>query len=88
MSRTNELVHDQNVVERDAKRFDYLCQITEESSSQVVKTALDREFAETTASGTELLTEEAMRALATLAEEAVIQEQLDQTKVISDLQEV
>ena len=89
MSRTPipiELIHQPGEVDRNGKRFDYLCRLAEEVAYPVVWQALFREFNETAATGAQLLTEEAKQAVETLAEDAALLENLDQDKVIHDLQ--
>jgi len=61
------LIHRPEDVERDAERFDHLCELTEEVSFPIVKEALIRETATT---GAEVLTSEAKNALRMLAEDA------------------
>ena len=82
-----DLIHHPEEVERNAKRFDYLCRLAEEVAFPVVEKALLREFHETTASGAEILTEEAKQALEALAEDAAILQDLDEEKVLEDLQQ-
>ncbi|HSS20662.1 MAG TPA: hypothetical protein VLL54_11355 [Pyrinomonadaceae bacterium] len=60
------LIHRPGNVDRNAERFDYLCHLAEEASFPVVQEALVRE---TSATGAELLTDEAKHALAGLLEE-------------------
>jgi hypothetical protein len=83
----DHLIHRPEKVERNAKRFDYLCRLAEEVAFPVVKGALLREFHETTASGAEILTEEAKQALQTLAEDAAIFQHLDEETVLDELQQ-
>jgi hypothetical protein len=89
MSRTpipQHLIHHPEEVDRNGKRFDDLCRLAEEVAFPIVQEALFREYKETTASGAQILTEEAKQALENLAEDAAILEDLDEEKVIADLQ--
>src|SRR5215213_4301763 len=89
MSRTpipEDLIHQSSEVERSGKRFDYLCRLAEEVAFPIVQQALFREFNETVTTGAGILTDEAKQALETLAEDAAILEDLDEEKVIDDLQ--
>lgn len=61
------LIHRPEDVKRDAERFDHLCGLAEEISFPVVREALIRE---TSATGAEVLTDEAKHALRMLAEDA------------------
>ena len=81
-----DLIHRSEEVERNAKRFDYLCSVAEDVALPVVKQALMREFHETTASGAEILTNEAKQALQALAEDAAILQNLDEDEVLQELQ--
>jgi hypothetical protein len=89
MSRTpipEDLIHQSSEVERSGKRFDYLCRLAEEVAFPIVQQSLFREYKETVATGAGILTEEAKQALETLAEDAAILEDLDEEKIIDDLQ--
>lgn len=88
MSRTHipaDLIHQPTEVDRNGKRFDYLCQVAEEVAFPIVHQALFREYNETTSAGAQILTDEAKQALVTIAEDAAILENLDEEKVIEDL---
>jgi hypothetical protein len=89
MSRTpipHDLIHRPEEVDRNGKRFDDLCRLAEEVAFPIVQEALFREYNETTATGAQILTEEAQQALEILAGDAAILEDLDEHKVINDLQ--
>jgi hypothetical protein len=86
MSRTPippHLIHQPEEVERDANRFDHLCRLAEEIAFPVVQEALGRE---TLATGTEVVMEEAVRALEVLAEDAAILENFDERQLLCELQ--
>jgi uncharacterized membrane protein YheB (UPF0754 family) len=78
----DHLIHRPEDVERNARRFDYLCQLAEEVALPVVTEALQRETTETAA---EVLTHETTQALEALAEEAAVLQELDEKEIISDL---
>lgn len=80
------LIHRPEEVKRNGERFDFLCRLAEEAAFPVVQKALFREFEETTAAGAEILTDEAKDALKALAEEAAILEDLDERKMLGDVQ--
>ena len=82
----DHLIHRPEEVERNAKRFDYLCHLAEEVAYPVVENALMREFQQTAVSGAEILTEEATQALRSLAEDSAILRHIDEKTVIEDLQ--
>lgn len=77
------LIHRPQDVQRDADRFDYLCELAEEISFPIVKEALLRETAATCA---EVLTEEAKNALQMLAEDAGNLLNLDEEEVLEAVQ--
>jgi hypothetical protein len=82
----SHLIHRPEEVERNGKRFDYLCRLAEEVALPVIQKGLFREFNETAATGAEILADEAKQALQALAEDAAILEDLDEEKVLEDLQ--
>jgi hypothetical protein len=77
------LLHRPEEVERDAERFDHLCQLAEEVAFPIVQVALIRE---TAATGAEVLTEEAKRTLEAFAEDAAFLENLDEKRLLNELQ--
>ncbi len=82
----DDLIHRPEQVERNAKRFDDLCRLTEEVAFPIVREALFREYHETAATGAEVLTNEAKQTLEALAEEAALVEDLDEKLVLQAVQ--
>lgn len=80
-------IHHSSEVEQNAARFDDLCRLTEEVAYPTVRDALVREFKHTAATGAELLTEEAMQALKTLAADGAKIEQVDGTETLKAVEE-
>lgn len=78
-----DLIHRPEEVERDADRFDHLCQLVEEIAFPIVRDGLGRETAST---GAEVLTEEAKHALQAVIEDAAIFEDLDEKEVFKQVQ--
>jgi hypothetical protein len=74
-----DLIRQPEEAQRDAARFDYLCQLVEEIALPVVWRALERE---TAAAGAEVLTEEARIALQVLAEDPEILRELDEEQIL------
>lgn len=78
-----DLIHRPEEVKRDAELFDHLCELVEEIAFPIVQDALARE---TAATGAEVLTEEAWRALEIFVKDAAILEHLDENEVIQKVQ--
>jgi hypothetical protein len=74
-----DLIRQPEEAQRDAARFDYLCQLVEEIALPVVWRALERE---TAAAGAEVLTEEARIALQVLAGDPEILRELDEEEIL------
>lgn len=74
-----DLIRQPEEAQRDAARFDYLCQLVEEIALPVVWSALERE---TAAAGAEVLTEEARIALQVLAGDPEILRELDEEEIL------